>query len=173
MSRADVRQALLEWFSPPAIGGLSTVFQAMPWWASGTTWEFDVVNGWASIGYIHLAEDAEQRIALGGEFGGMKLINYQVGLVLLFKYLVPDPLPIDSDPSEWVVYLDTLIEETKERIRADRTFGTGGVIIWQAGGGDGTNTPDIVVQSDIPTLDNGIIQCWQAITFSIQEVITA
>lgn len=175
MGRQSVRAALVDWFSPPGVAQLTKVFAGMPVWASGDTWEFDVSGTWAAIAYVHLAEDSEQRIGLGGPQSGEKMITYRVGIVLLGKYLVPNPVPLDADSSEWVTYADGLVDAVKARIRADRTLGTNGQVIWQAGEGEGVNTPDIVVQSDIPTLDpdGGVLHIWQAMTFTLYEVITA
>lgn len=174
MGAKEVRTVIADYFAPPTVTGLGKVFRAMPYWAGGDEWDFDVDNAWAAVGYVHLTQDAETRIGLGGEEGGQKMIVYTVGLVLLFKWLIPDPMPIELDADMYVGFLDELIDSVKDRVRADRTFGCGvGGPIWQAGEGDGENTPDLRVQRDLPRLRAGVIQSWQVVEFTVQEVVFA
>lgn len=175
MTAAGLRAILVDYFEPPAIANLVKCYQAMPVWADSRTWEFDVVNGWAAIAYVHIAEQHERRIALGGEDGGMKMVNYDVGLVLLYKYLVPDPTPVDSDSSEWVTWADQLCDQVCDHLRAGhRTLGTDGTgSVWQVAEGQGTNQEDLTISRDIPVITTGIVQVWQAISFSVQEIITS
>lgn len=174
MGAEEIRVAVADYFAPPVVIGLNKVFKAMPYWAGGDEWEFDVDNAWAAVGYVHLTQDAERRIGLGGAEGGQKMVTYTVGLVLLFKCLIPDPMPIELDADWYVSFLDQLIDDVKDRIRADRTFGCGtDGPVWQAAEGDGVNTPDLRVQRDLPRLKGGMVQSWQVVEFTLDEVVFA
>jgi hypothetical protein len=174
MGSEAVRAAIVDYFAPPNIAGLRKVYPAMPYWAGGDQWEFAEVDGWACVGFVHLTRSDEQRIGLGGEHGGQKFVHYDVGLVLLYKWLIPDPIPQGSDATEWTVWIDQIIDAVKDRIRADRTFGCEDKgPIWQAGDGSSINSPDISVQRDLPRLTAGKVQSWQVVEFTVTEAIIA
>lgn len=172
MSAQDMRRAIVSWFAPPAIPGLVRVYPAMPTIADGREWDFGPSRGWAAVGYVHISDQSEQRIALGGAFGGIKQVTYQCGLVLLYRYLVPSPVPVDSDESAWVVALDALLDAVTSRIREDRTFGCGDAgPVWQAGEGDGIQSPDVRITRDLPVLDAGKVHAWQVVEFTAVEMV--
>jgi hypothetical protein len=171
MSRASVRRALVDYFSPPAINGLVKVYRAAPTLAPGQDFEYGDAN-WAAIAYVHLPHKAETRIALGGEHGGQKMAVWDTALVVVYRWLIPNPLPVDQDRAAWVDPLDLLLDDITDLIRADRTLGTGaGGIAWQAGEGDRTNSPDIVIDADLPLEDKGTVHQWQAVKFAVVEMI--
>lgn len=170
MTAANVRAQIANWFQPPAVEGLQTCYPAMPYWAGGDKWELAVNDGWGAVAYVHLREESESRIGLGGATGGIKEVTYQVGLVLLFKWLIPTQLPAGQDESSYVLALDTLIDSVKARIRSDRTFGSGpNGIIWQAGTGEN----DLKVARDLPRRQSGAVLSWQVIEFEVVEMIAA
>jgi len=178
MGAPEVRDALVAWFDAPAINGLVKVYPALAVYTDGQRWEFAPGQTWAAVGFIHLSTQEEKRIGDGGAHGGIKQVTHACDLVLLYQYVIPDPIPVESDQSEWVGPLDQLIEDVANRIRADRTAGTApaggtGGVIWQFGEGDGMDSPDIRIVRDLPEQDNGVLHNWQRVEFTVVEMITS
>ena len=166
LGAAGVRQAVQAWFDAPAVQGLNRVYAAMPWWAGGDQWDIGLNGGWGAIGYVHITDEHETRIAYGGIPGGIKQVTYQVGLVLLFKYQIPTQLPAGADESEYVTYLDALIDGVKNRLRQDPTLGTGSKgVVWQAGEG----RADVVIRRDLPRRKGQAVQSWQVLEVEVVE----
>jgi len=167
---ADVRAAVAAWFGVPAIPGVTRVYADQPWWAAGPSWDpLDATAGYGCIAFPHISDQQEVREAFGGATGGLKMVRFQVGLVVLYKWTVPQVLPPGQDESAWVGPLDAVLEAIVERLRSDRTLGGA---VWQAGEAVGA---DIKIGRDLPRLDKrgGTIQSWQVVEFTVDAPITA
>lgn len=171
MASADVRAAVYAYFAPPAVDILNTLYKAEPIYAPGTAWQLDSGVGFGAMGYLHISDESEARAAFGGATGGIKSITYNVALVLLYRYVITSN-NTDDGPDSWTDGLDTLIDNVKARLRADRTLGTGDSgVVWQAGEGNNTSEPDIKVTRDLPKLTPNKVEAWQVVEFVVIENI--
>lgn len=174
MSASQLRAAITAWLQPPAVPGLTRVYPAFPVFAPGQDWRLEEGQGSGAVGYVHLAQQRERRITIGGEHGGTKQVMWQVALVLVYRHLLPSSV-IDSGEDTaagWAGPYDRLIDAVCERLRADRTLGTGGAVVWQAaeGSGDGAGD-DLVIDSDLPAVNAGQVVQFTAITFTAIQMI--
>jgi hypothetical protein len=176
VSDGTVREAVLAWMRGADIDGISHWYADEPWFASGGVWPPTIAG---SIGFIHIDETNETRIAFGGQVGvtptGQKMVLYRISLVLAYRYQIPPQLPDGDDESAWVGPLDTQLEAIKERIRHDPTFGCGAAgPIWQAGQ-DLDGNPSIHQTRDLPVLDpkSSRVISWNRIEIPAAEIITA
>ena len=168
MSSATVRRAVADWFASPAVQGLQRVWAAQPWYGSDREYMASVNGGWGAVGYVHLTEQSETRIALGGATGGTKEVTYRVGLVVLFKWNIPQGAPVaGTDESAYVTQLDQLLDDVVARLRSDRTLGGA---VWQAG----ENPNDVKITRDLPKrMGNTAILAWQVVEFDVVEMVAA
>lgn len=132
MSRATLRAGIQAWLSSQVVG-INTVYSAQPqlipasaFYAPGT---FGASSGCVAV--IDILSETENRIALGGATSGWKRVDYQVGVQLFFRSTAPAPLNQDAGQVAMAAF-DTIIENLKLRIRADRTAGG---TVWQWGEG--------------------------------------
>jgi hypothetical protein len=186
VSADSVVDAVVNWFSPPAVIGLNKVYDCAPWFQDGSDWDLAGQLGWGATGFVHLAHEAETREAMGGTVGGLKKVVYDVGLVLLFQYLIPAGVDVNASGTGYRRPLNQLLEGVKTRLREDRTLGAasgvsglGGVeiapggSILAAGEGDGSSGADIVIDRDIPRKDLGKVWSWQLVEFKVIEIVAA
>lgn len=167
MSAADVRAAAFNFFAPPNVGYLNTLYKAEPFFAPGKDWQLDQGVGFGAMGYLHITDQAETRIGFDGEDGGIKAIVYNVALVTQYRYIFANNNP-DQGPDAWVDGLDALLENIKERGRSDRTWGTGDTgVIWQAGEGDLGNSEDFRITQDLPKRSSTGVMSWQVVEFTV------
>ena len=171
MASADVRAAVYDYFAPPAVAILNTLYKAEPIFASGNDWQLDSGVGFGAMGDLHSSDESEARIAFGGATSGIKSITYNVAIVLLYRYVITNNIS-DNGPDEWTDGLDALIDGVKARLRADRNLGTGeSGVVWQAGEGNNTSEPDIKVTRDLPKLTPNKVEAWQVVEFVVIENI--
>lgn len=128
MGRASVRTAIAAWLAPANIAGLSTTHPSRPKQIPATDFNLGANGGSGAVLVVHLASDDEVRIAVGGPTSGKKQVTHDCALEVLFQSVKPDAVAAQADH-------DALIDSLMARIRADRTFGTAGNPIWQAGEG--------------------------------------
>lgn len=128
MGRATVRAAIAAWLTPASIAGLTTVYPSRPKQIPAQDFGLGTGGGSGAVLVVHLAADDETRIAVGGPTSGKKTVTHKAALEVLFQSVKPDAVAAMADH-------DTLIDNLMARIRADRTFGTAGNPIWQAGEG--------------------------------------
>lgn len=132
MSRRTVRVGIAEFFggttwdsdakiyrpTPLAAEGLAGV---KPYWSTRFE-DHDYFIGLAddrfagAVMCVHIADDAERRIALGGPTGGFKRRPFQVELWVF--HMARTAWPEDAQE-----HLDDLIEAVIDRIHGDRTLG--------------------------------------------------
>lgn len=168
MGAKAVRQAVTDYIGQTS--GIARMYREEPTLITGDAWQDPNTKLPGTVAYTHITRDTEQRYALTGDnpTGLGKAIVYEVAIVVLYQYLIPSN-PASKD--EWVDGLDELIDNIKARIRADRTLGTGGNPVWQAGEGDpfGGGT-DITVQRDMPKMLKGKVLCWTSVEFHAVEM---
>lgn len=134
MSRTTMRQALATWLAPPAVGGVNRVYTAFPTAMSGFYGSAPGSSAGAVL-VVHLADESETRITIGGPHSGRKRVDYSVELHLYFVSITPTTVD-GGDPGEMAAdALDTIVGNLKDRIRADRQAGTGypNGAVWQWG----------------------------------------
>lgn len=168
MSAKTVRAAIADYLRPTP--GIAKMFRDEPWIVTAEAWTQE--NGLpGTVAYVHIDREAETRYALAGwnPTGLGKAISYDVSIVVLYQYDIPDQ-PDDKD--SWVDGLDELLDALKARVRADPTLGTGeGGVVWQAGEGGLPGGPDLEVQRDLPKLNNGKVLSWNALQFKVTEMV--
>jgi len=128
MGRATVRAAVAAWFAPANVAGLNSTFAARPKDIPGTAFNLGGNNGSGSVLIVHLTDDSEVRTAVGGAHSGEKFNTHHIALEVIFQSVKVDAIAAHADH-------DALIDALMVQIRADRTFGTNGNPIWQAGEG--------------------------------------
>lgn len=163
MSASTVRNAVTAYLGNTT--GITTFYRDQPWFADAEEWETQ--NGDpGTVAYMHIDDESEERIVINGGTATGKQVTYQIAVVMLYQYAIPDqPLSKDS----WVDGLDALIEALKTKIRTDPTLGTGtGGVVWQAGSVGGK---DIEIQRELPKLKDGLVLSWNALTFRVTEML--
>lgn len=163
MSRKTIRAAVVDWFTAPPIPGLDAVYPTamrdtalLP--ASGTT-----VTGSRASGFVWIVDDKERRVATPA-VAGVRLVDYTVHLQIVhLSWQVKEADAADD--------LDTLVEAVKARLRSDPRLGQTPDVIFEAAQG---KDPQIEgFYGEPQALDNGAIETWFAIGFTVSEQITA
>ncbi|WP_427130313.1 hypothetical protein [Pseudarthrobacter sp. S9] len=147
--------------------GITTLYKDAPWEMTGDNWQTNALPG--TPAFIHLDHSSESRIALGGEHGGWKQVDYTVSLVLLYQYVIPSDV---ASKDVWVDGLNDLLDKVVTRIRSDRAFGSaGGAPIFEAGNQD----QGIQIARDLPHWDvgGGKVRSWVRVEFKVTEMIEA
>lgn len=159
MSRATIRQAVVDWFGNGHVAGLGTLYTAQPRTIPGG--DFAITNGAMSgaVATVHIEHELEHRAALGGPYSGEKKIDYTVGLVVMFRSR-------QASQDDAMGDYDALIEAIKERLRSDRSFGG---TVWIAGEEQG----GIEINSDLPRLDKQTFTIWSVVRFVVSEWVQA
>ena len=188
MSADNVIDTLQAWLAPPNVIGLNAVFDSAPWFTDGASWELDAQLGWGAIGVLHIDHEHEVRVAAGGVAadgtpGGLKELHYDVGLLVVFKFVVPTLEDQGIAATGYRRALNGLLDGVKVRLRQDRTAGSasgpsglGGVPVTPEGSillvgeGDGHGSPDITIDRDLPKRDVGIVWSNSLIRFHIVEI---
>ncbi len=162
MSRATVRAAIANYLAPPAVAGLNKVFTATPKRVEGTWFRYGQPAGTQSgaVAVINLTSDREERIALGGEHSGKKWIHYEISLDIYSH-------SVHRHSEDAMADFDTVIENIKARLRADRRLGND-TVIFESGERylDGE-------YGEPRVLNDGATEIWGTIRFEVSEVITS
>jgi hypothetical protein len=162
MSRSTVRAAVAAFLSPASVPGVMTVYTSLPKRIDATALRPKgnpgLQTGCAAT--IWIESEREQRTSLGGSVSGKKRIQYVIAYDLFTHSMWTHAEQAMAD-------FDTIVENVKSRIRADRTLGTGGVL-FQAGENqlEGSYGEPKVIQG-------GATEIWGRITFDVSEFITA
>lgn len=180
MSADTVHQAIINWLAPPAVTGLNSL-DAPPWFLDGSAFKLDSTLHWGAMGFVWLDHEAEHRIAMGGNPGGLKQVTYNAGIKLVMQYMIPRDLDVTRHATDYRTCMNQLTDGIKTRLRQGRTLGTstGGVdipaegAIIMAGEGDGSGSPDIEIDRDLPRKDNDGRRVWSFILvrFMVVEVV--
>lgn len=179
MSVATVRAALAAFFtqgcSSGMVPGVSGVYKAIPWFVAGSQWELADNFGSGAIVFLHLEETGEKRAADPAEgvtagVTGVKLVGYQVDLVVLYQYLIPSGSQQLVSPDVWIDPLDATVQGLKDLIHSDPTAGTGSQgVVFEIGQDEG----DLKVSTQLPMRTPAKIWTWPVLQFSAYEVINA
>ena len=167
MSQTTITAAIQSFLSD--IPGITKLYKDAPWEISGDNWQTNTLPG--TPAFIHIDRSDESRIAMGGEHGGHKQVDYVVSLVLLYQYLIPSDLE-GAEKDVWVDGLNTLIDAVVDRIRSDRAFGCGpSGPIFEAGNQD----QGISIGRDLPHWDSGggKVRSWVRVEFKVTEIVNA
>lgn len=135
MSRETVRAGIAAWLSEGNLPNLGTVFAGTPRIIPGKAFfPAEVGADFGVIICVHIRADSEQRVAIGGETGGWKQIDYSVDLQICCRQNLSD---IPSDPEHEddlgliaTANFDHFYDTLKDRIRSDRTAADA---VWQWG----------------------------------------
>jgi hypothetical protein len=144
MGRAAVRQAVAEYLSTAGITNLGTVFQHPPKFTPEGDFVANNDPGHTSgaVIFVHLREQSERRIALGGPTSGLKMRAYSVGLVCVFRSKTADTQDVGAEND---AFLDSLVEA----ILANRNAGAPDAV-FQWGEGDDVGEADVHVSAEMP-----------------------
>ena len=144
MSRATVRAAIADYLMGAGITNLSTVYQHPPKLTVESEFFAGTDPGHASgaVIYIHIPNQSESRVALGGPRSGNKIRPYTIGLICIFRSNKPKTEDAGADN-------DAFIDSLTEAIEADRNAGNPAAV-WQWGEGDTLYGTDIRVKAEMP-----------------------
>ena len=167
MPRATVRAAVAAYLDSQNITYLSTVEPHPPKFTK--EWEIldrgPAGDGVGAVIYLHLAEQLEHRVALGGAHGGDKMRVYTLAMICWLRAALPDTRDVGAANDE---FLDSLTAA----IQADRTANTDGDPIFQWGEGDTTDGVDIRVSAEMPRpLRQQMSQVFSTVEVSVVEFI--
>ena len=165
MSRSTVRAAVAAYFTPATVTGLASMHNYPA--KINNEGEFVLpTGGFGAFVYIHLQDQSEKRIALGGPTSGIKWRHYMVTLMCIYR---------SNDPKAEVAGTnnDAFLDAMVAHILADRKLGNSAVI-FQAGEGGDTGGDDIRVQSGLPkAMKAGLVQVFSTISFQVVEMLYA
>lgn len=155
-------------FPADCVTGLVRVYADQPWRVDGSEFAEAFAGAATSgaVGYVHISDRQETRITFPQGGGGQKQVRYTVGLVVMYRYLIPTE---PETPADWVGDLDTMLDALVDRLRADPTLGAPGVI-FQAGEGDGPGTVDVVIRRDPPRRTPATVESWNVIEFTAVQI---
>lgn len=171
MSMDTVRTAIQSYLAAANIPGVGRVYKGRPVRIDPTVWNLAANGGWGAVAYVHLTESSETRIATPRKTG-QKLVPYDIGIVVQFRYAIPVEQATALGGDEWTTGLDTVLEGVKAAVRADPNLGTGDQgDVWSAG----QDQKDLRTRSELPVIDedNGEIWVWNVVEAHVSEVITA
>lgn len=132
MSRATVRAGIATWLTGQ-VPGINTVYRGQRRIIPATAFTKGQVGApFGAVAMVHILNEAENRIAVGGAQAGWKRLDYQVEIQLFFRWTSPArSANTDSDSGlEATDAFDAIVDALKARIRADRTAGG---TVWQWG----------------------------------------
>lgn len=146
MSRQLVRQQIADCLESGigTITGLTTVYPYPP----KTTPAGDLIpptvpnTGAGAVLYLHLTQQDEMRIALGGPTSGRKQVTYRLGMII-FHYSA------QTTSQALGLANDELLDSLVDFIRASRTAGTAGYV-FQWGEGSLAGGEDIHILASMP-----------------------
>jgi hypothetical protein len=161
MSRATVRESLVNFFAPPAVPGLNKVFSSFPKRIEGTWFRYGQPAGTQSgaVGVVDIVSEVEERIAIGGEHSGKKWVHYTVDLHVYLH-------SVHKHSEDAMADFDSVIDACKDRLRSDRRL-ENFPVIFESG------ERLLIGQYGEPTvLEQGATEIWGVIQFEVSEVIT-
>jgi hypothetical protein len=161
-SRSAVRTAIKNWVEAGFITDLNQIFVSFP---KRINFQINSASGQLSraAAVIFIANEAEERMAIGGAYNGWKRVDYEVDFQIFHHSL--EPLAENAMES-----FDSVIDGVKDRLRlGGHTLGLpDGSVIWQAA------EPSMTAQYGEPATDNGgATETWAAIRFTVTQMIQA
>lgn len=164
MSRATVRAAIYDFFQPPAVLHLNTLFRAAPKFVPESDPFDDLPAGIVesgAVGWIQIGDGTETRIAFGGAHSGKKMVVNNITLLCGF-WSVQDRLEDAEDDH------DAFVEAFKLRLRSNRNLARPESVIFEAGERGGIRTKhDVLILNS-----NGASFRWTRFEFQVVEILT-
>jgi hypothetical protein len=159
--RVGVRDTLSAFISNPPIENLNQVFTSFP---KRINYQVNSQPGQLtrSAVVVFIATETETRLAIGGATSGWKRVDYTVILQVYTHSLHRDAQDVMDD-------FDVLIDNIKERLRSDHTFGDStGNLVWQGA------EPIINARyGEVSTTNEGASEVFAEIEFLVTEMIQA
>jgi hypothetical protein len=161
MSRATVRAAVQAFFAAPAVAGLNNVYTSFPKRIPGGDFRLNQPSGTKSgaVGVVHLIDEREERIAIGGATSGKKWVHYTVELQVYCH-------SIEMHAETAMAFFDTVIDGVKAHLRSDRWLDDY-PIIFEAG-----ERELMGIYGEPKVLADGASEIWGAVRFEVSEVLT-
>lgn len=161
MSRATIRAAVATFFAPPAVTGLNTIYTTFPKRVPGNQFRYGQPAGTksGSVGIVHIINEREERIAIGGPTSGKKWVHYTVELQVYCH-------SIETHAEAAMDFFDTVIDGVKARLRSDRWLNDYPVI-FEAGERELSG-----YYGEPKVLADGASEVWGAVRFEVSEVLT-
>ena len=162
MSRAQVRTAVSNWILAANVTNLNQVWTSFP---KRIDFSVNSTSGQLirAAGIVFIANESEDRVAIGGAYNGWKRIDYTVDFQIFSHAMHRNSEDAMND-------FDSIIDGVKNQLRAGgHTLGLpDGSVIWQAA------EPSIDVSYGEPaTNDGGATETWAAIRFTVTQMINA
>lgn len=160
MSRATIRGAVLNYLDGQ-VDGITTTYRAVPKVIPATAFAPTGTPGGA-IAAVYIPNVTERRIALGGATSGWKQVRYTVDILLLHRWTgradVGGDAALDAQDN-----LDTIIDNLKALIRANRTLNS--TAVWEAG------EAELADRQAEPRLTGDIVETWAAVSCLVVESV--
>ena len=160
-TRTNLRAQLNTYLTGAAIPTLNQIFTSFP---KRINFQVNASAGQASRSavVIFIAAEREMRIAIGGATNGWKRVDYTVTLQVFHHSM-------QNLAEDAMTDFDTLIDNIKSTLRADRNFGeTTGNIVWQ-----GAEASLDTLYGEPVTSDNGATETWAEVTFEVTQMVQA
>lgn len=179
MSTTTVRAAITSFLNANALGGatpipgINKVYTAPPYWADGNDWNLASQLGSGAVVAVHLPEESESRNTLPA-LTGQKRVDYLVGIMIFYQWLLPSGDFNSHPPDAWVYPLDTITDGLKAALRAAPNLGSPSVIFQAAQGRIHGGAPDLVIKRGLPRRSSkgGKVLSWSALEFTAIEIVT-
>ena len=159
--RAAVRATLSNFISNPPI---QNVNQVMPSFPKYINYEVNAQPGQLtrSAVVVYIADEYENRLAIGGAHSGWKRVDYTVILQIFCISFHRDSLSVMAD-------FDDVVDNIKARLRSDHTFGDpSGNLVWQGA------EPVIQARYGEPSTEKeGVTEIFAEIQFPVTQMIQA
>ena len=159
--RVGVRATLASFLSSPQITNLNQVFTSFP---KRINFQVNAQAGQMtrSACVVFIAQERENRLAIGGATNGWKRVDYTVILQIYVHSL-------HSEAENAMADFDTLIDNIKTRLRSNHNFGDNtGTLVWQGA------EPVIIGRYCEPaTNKEGATDIFAELEFDVTEMIQA
>ena len=159
--RTGVRNTLYEFISNPPIPTINKVWTSFP---KRIQFQENSQPGQLSRAQviIFISSETENRLAIGGATNGWKRVDYTI-IVQIYQHSQ------ERNSEDAMITFDTLVDNLKQRLRSDHTFGDPtGYLVWQGA------EPTINARYGEPsTTKEGATETFAEIEFMVTEMIQA
>ena len=159
--RAAVRSTLANFIGQPNVQGINQVFTAFP---KRIDFQVNSLPSQQSraAAVIHIESERETRLAIGGATSGIKQVDYTV-VIQVFHH------SMERKSEDAMADFDTTIDNLKEKLRSDHTFGDpSSNLVWQGA------EPAIDVSYGEPVSNDGTsTETWASLRFTVTQMIQA
>ena len=159
--RTGVRDTLYAFISNPPIPTINKVWTSFP---KRIQFQENSQPGQLSRAQviIFIASETENRLAIGGATNGWKRVDYTI-ILQIYQH------SMERNAEDAMIAFDTLVDNLKERLRSDHTFGDpNGTLVWQGA------EPVINARYGEPaTSKEGATETFAEIEFMVTEMIQA